>query len=122
MTDLIRDLEQAKTGSRKLSDRILLACGWSRGPGYARGNKHECVFFRPNGSKTVGVLPQDRPDPSRSLDDALALVPEGKTIELLIEPHHKQADIWGCVGDAETAPLAVCIAVLKAEQQKEQDR
>ena len=67
MTDLIARLEAAPHGSRGLSDEALLAVGWTIG-GLAR-------WVAPDGTKFTPVM---RPDPSRSVDDALKwMVPEG---------------------------------------------
>ena len=77
MTDLLSRLQQASEGSRELSDEMLLACGWKIGEG--------SWFIDPSGSK---FLPDDRPDPTRSLDDAVALVPEGWNRKVI-------ANCWG---------------------------
>ena len=111
---LIADLEAATEGSRELSDRVLLACGCrpigSYGGEYGWKDQHDCEI--------------GEPDPTRSLDDALAQVPEGLALSLdwPFEILPVRAS-WRFVGevrswvDAATAPLAVCIAVLKAQEQ-----
>ena len=68
---LTADLEKAPEGSRDLSDRMLLANGWIKNPPGIRGIGW---WQLPNGKH----LHQSRlPDPSRSVDAALQLVPEG---------------------------------------------
>ena len=122
MTDLIRDLEDATEGSRELSDRVLLACGWANIV-TATGD----VLWRLPPSEEWKFPP---PNPSQSLDDALALVPEGWWYSLRspndIVPYDKfefsiqppsQTAAFAVEADGSTAPLAVCLAVLKAQEQ-----
>jgi len=59
--------------------------------------------------------------PDRSIDAALALVPDDHDPEIKRAKHRKgwrvnlwQADGIGQSGDAPTAPLAICIAALRA--------
>lgn len=125
MTDLIQRLADGP-GSRELSDEVLLACGWER-------QKHGPMYFRwhsPNGRGFEGTDIQYRPDPTRSVDDALALVPEGWTRGVLSWPgydngkltadfradlHHSLSSGGGprVSGYASSLPRAICIAVLR---------
>ncbi len=82
MTDLkslIAELERAKEGSRTLSDKVLLACGWSYEPNrYGPGGPQwggGGLWTDPLGIGTAASDP--RPSPTESLDAALTLVPEG---------------------------------------------
>lgn len=104
---LIADLG-ADEGSRELSDRVLLALVDT-----------DYTFYNP----LIGrhVVKPNRPDPTRSLDDALALVPEGGVIELIVNKTSGQSFAW--IGGADekggvrecggTLALALCIALLK---------
>lgn len=131
MAELIERLEKAKEGSRGLDAAIhaLIA---------KRGN----AFYRWSGlqAKTDRDLwpeycAQRAPEYTTSIDAALSLVPEGFAIEKLglwpghgasvtVLGTHKGSDgqFWH-VGDdgrwsatASTAPLALCIAALKAKE------
>ena len=93
---LIAELEQAKEGSRELSDRVLLAVGWTT----SDSKDTRARFWRsPEGedydwwddphARSRGGPPLKRPSPTESLDDALTLVPEGFAIEdFMIWPGH----------------------------------
>ena len=121
MTDLaalIAKLEAAAEGSRWLSDRVLEAVGWAP----------------PDGAKLwMPHAEPERPDPSRSIDDGVALVPEGyawfvesedrSTVTEKIRPC---ASVWKLGGYctinetafAATPALALSIAALKAQEKK----
>lgn len=126
MTDidtLIRDLEGATEGSRDLSDKALLGCGWIYTPnGYGPGKP--CwggggLWTDPAGVGTAASDP--RPSPTESLDAALTLVPEGEWWAVdgnCDDPIDCSAAV-GRVGGEEkgrsvTPALALCIAALKA--------
>lgn len=68
MQALIAKLEGAEAGSRELSDEFLLALGWTRTPGY---------FVEPENVRWWAD--NSHPSPTESVDDALALVPDGWT-------------------------------------------
>ena len=79
---LIAELESAKEGSRELSDRVLLACGWryekiKRGIGFSGKPKLEDAWLDPTRVPWTGAVKSKRPSPTESLDDAVAVVPEG---------------------------------------------
>lgn len=117
--------EQATEGSRELSDTIMLAVGW----------RHEIVVM-PTGRKSFypfWISPNDptpspiAPDPSRSLDDAMTLMPEGWNVANVWESiNPKDRPWWGCslrrdepykvvqVLGAETEIKARVLATLKA--------
>ncbi|KKK62212.1 hypothetical protein LCGC14_3006570, partial [marine sediment metagenome] len=107
---LIAELEQAKEGSRALSDRVLLALGYSL-------KTRTLEWYTPAGV-VIGHNSDwsRRPDPSRNLQCAVDLVPEG---------HPWTLDSIGIVemgtttgkpveGIAATRAIAMCIAILKA--------
>ena len=130
LKSLIAELEQAKEGSRELSDRVLLAVGWL---GQSASSKVAGILV-PHWKSPDGrdVLVDLRPCPTTSIDAALTLVPEGFAIEdfmiwpghpasLTILGTHKDGDkYWHnssdgrWKGEAVTPPLALCIAALKA--------
>ena len=133
MKDLITKLEAATEGSRELDEKVLRAVGWfttdEDAPGYPDGTL--TIWHKPNGEAlTILRLPQ----PTRSIDAALTLVPEGWLWSV-----HKGCDHYGMpidqslerysaeVGEclermrakwywAATPALALNIAVLKARQ------
>lgn len=113
MDALITELEAAPVGSRELSDKVLLATGWSIG---STGH-----WFTPEHER-LGINPQ-RPSPTESLDAALTLVPEGWFINTANQSN--SGWIWGlynpdiqeCVAnriEKEPPALALTIAALKA--------
>jgi hypothetical protein len=128
-TALIAELEAAEKGSRELSDRVLLALGW--------------VTFREYGfiwwgkNKRSSGPEDDRPSPSESLDDVLAMVPEGwqwTGSNRAPKPHAGRAYIHnrelhftglgaapnpayrGFEATAATPALALCIVILQAKE------
>ena len=134
MTDeLIAEIESVEGGSRELSDRVLLACGWRRiNPGPS-----ECgdfPFWLTPKPESLDIDERKLPDPSRNLQDALDyVVPEGwricyfsmpdptlsfKTYNAIqIAPFSKYDEGWiigPCDGRAATPALALCAAALRA--------
>lgn len=119
MTDLIERLSTAEKGSRELSDEVLEAFGWTdRFPGMAPPNAEP---------DDEGLNDWGRPSPTESVDDVLALVPEGWTRDLCACPETGvvariysgpvRTDSAGePTGFARTLPLAVCIAILRARE------
>ena len=132
MTDhaaLIEELEAATAGSRNMSDRILIAHGWTVADN-SSSSVYAWVWRNPDG---IGVLSSALPDPSRDLSDTIALVQKGnfaienfmiwpgEPVSLTIlgthnyggERAHKAEDgRWK--GEAATPALAVSAASLKA--------
>lgn len=122
MTDILSQLERATEGSREISDGVLLVCGWKH-----RQSDFSEVWEAPDGkrydyedSPGLKVRPfPDRPDPSRNLQDAVSLVPEGRewSVTYLWEGRcgatcgRYHADFKG-----ETPALALCIAIIKASK------
>ena len=68
---LLADLEAADVGTRELSDRVLVALGWVPHRNSAGGIK---ALRTPNGSDDDWYW-HTRPNPTMSVDDALALIP-----------------------------------------------
>jgi hypothetical protein len=123
MKDLIERLEKATGPDRDLDDRIAIASGY----------KVACVgnaaatdigFIYPDGSRHWGA-----PRFTESLDAALTLVPEGMAWTLGQNVHHRywqatvnnldedgrpQAVGYSGLQGNRTAPIALCIAALKA--------
>ena len=108
MDDLIKRLENAEKGSRELDKAIARALGFriaasTGGPMIMRQNDN--------------VASWDLPHYTTSLDAALTLVPE--EFDWLVSHVNGGLTIFAQVGPgkeyfAETAPLALCIAALKA--------
>lgn len=127
-SDLIERLSQATQGSWELSDKVLLACGWTRrrviDPGASAdyGEDVEAWYWDdPDGNP----MATDRPSPTESIDAALTLVPEGWAwIVESCQPYESEpvecsAAVWNCraqppVHDGATPALALCIAALRA--------
>ena len=117
MTDLLKDLE-AGPPSRELSDRVLLACGW-------RETEHG-GWYPPGGS----IARQNRPDPTRNLQDAVDwVVPEGwrwgrdqTGFVFVIQetwPETQDGPItFGCGNEATPVTNALCIAALRAREER----
>ncbi len=129
MTDLLSQLEAATEGSRKLSDEMLLAHGWRP---YEVGRFMGPIYYwhGPNGES---VSEERRPDPSRNLQDAVSLVPEGSGWSVEVDIHEASARIavpfedhgqrfissdQTFRSDAKTPSLALCIAIIKAHESK----
>jgi len=124
------DLETATEATRELDDEVLLACGWTKKRFV--GPENDEVHWRDPAGKRVG-----KPKPTRSVDDALMLVPEGwvmKYMEGPYPPKYKPHDFeigdtsrvhlvtlgaWPeCVviGMAATPALALCQAIIWSQQ------
>ena len=124
MSDLTRRLEQATAGSRELSNEVLKHFGWSFN--HAREeifNQFTNVWISPE-----NVFHDERylPNPAVSVDDALMMVPEGYLCTVcrgvggvmngsayVSHPDDEIVDPWV---RAATPALALCIAILKADQ------
>lgn len=121
MTDLLARLA-AGPGSRELSDEVLLALGAKRS---VIGNFHGPIYAWRVGEKSY--TESDYPDPTRSVDDALALVPEGWTVARMVEQDDKswfvelRKGFLTSYGDVVltdrnrnlSLPRAICLAILK---------
>ena len=131
MTSLPDCLKAASKGTRPLSDAVLLAMGWER-------SKYEKELFCPplnhpaRGKFKPGVLIwQPGPDPTRSLDDVVAMVPggwgwslgcnfdRGQMYSSIIRGPHDTTRPEGQsgVGFSNTPALALCIALLATKDQ-----
>ena len=115
---LLEDLQNAKEGSRGLSNDCLFAVGFTITDKYSKG-KRLCDFVTPNGH---GIYKRDtQPDPTRSVDDALdCMVPEGMNWNArgyggrIYNFRFHSEGLW----EADTFPLVVCIARIKLELNK----
>lgn len=115
MDDLIARLEAATEGSFPLDLEVLCACGWTLARQDFGG---ECM------QDPEGMLQLATPSPTRSVDDALALVPAGGAWSAskrrgkgkeLYDVELVDCEGWS-VGEAcaSTLPLTITIAALKA--------
>lgn len=130
MNDLIERLEKATGSDREIGNEVLLACGWKleedgEGPDRA-------LFWvnpDPNGED---YNDGDQPNPTFSIDVALRLVPDHWRTDWAgqvpmgtqwfweltqMDANRSTERVW-----APTAPLAICIAALKARALREQSR
>lgn len=111
---LMSRLRDAAEGSRELSDEVLLALGWKRAPSWRS----------PDGK----VFPHAIPNPTVSLDDAVALVgtkyqwtiEEGLAwLHWLDDSPDGVAEAQGYVRVGEhRTPRAICIALLIASEER----
>lgn len=125
MEGLILRLERATEADRSLANEVLFACGWTQ---QEVGNNlcdPSLEWVSPDGAT---FYDGDQPNPLASLDAALTLVPEGYAWEMATS--HKRgrdgtqarATMWernaseATEVHATSAPLALCIAALKARQ------
>lgn len=130
---LIEEL-QAGPGSRDLSDKVLLALGWTAEhvrnetpewsedgydrsfPSYQTGVRvtYETVWENPAGKRIWPPLP----DASRNLQDAVDLVGEDFGWSVTSGPSSrmwpKDAYSTGLISSAPTPALALCISIIKA--------
>lgn len=123
MSDLIKQLEEAEEGSVKLDECVLLAIGWRR----------EWQDWFPPGEENRLVSQGALPQPTRSIDAALALVPDawqGIWVgEEWTGPHKTPERTKGIASlrrglhsyvvaeaEAKTPALALCIAALRARE------
>lgn len=127
MTNALIEELQAGPGSRELSDRVLLALGWRkvlRDAADDDPNQHPVtILFSPE-NQGYGVntnyhwTGRQRPDPSRNLQDAVDLVPEGMlfAVGLSEDGPYCQWEVHNHCDDglAPTPALAICIAIIKA--------
>jgi hypothetical protein len=117
MDDLIERLEAAAEGSRELSDEVLVLTPW--------------FWEDPKGGRWGDASCPRVPDPTRSVDDALGLVPEGWKVQMFMDrkgwkvrlqqwrdPFTLVAPFEDDIGQDErrapTLALGLCIAILRA--------
>ena len=125
-TALVSTLKAATEGSRELSDEVLLAHGWTTEEGW---------WWGPHGEELTPETAAERPDPTRSIDDGVALVPEGRGWSIVNlgarwpKPnscYHASVDLprapapapMAVGGEAAIPALALSIAALRAQEQK----
>jgi len=146
MTDLATRLEQAPEGSRELSDEVLRAMGFTQPIPEMPGVWHwpESMWAKVDNdmvSGTFGPRRSNRPDPTRSVDDALSLVPEGWGLEQICFTDKREGDHWkdgvpvlvtaGNYGQGpeyrsadaigKNLPLALCAALVKMKEKERHD-
>lgn len=119
MTDLLTQIQNATGGSRELDVEIGEACGYMRASQIGPYRRYRALH--PNG-RTI-----DLPHFSTNIQDVVSLVPRDATAwSLNVEDGQCQALIFrdgdGVIGrgDAPTPALALCEAIIKAHQSKEE--
>lgn len=126
MDQLIAELEAAPEGSRELSDKVLEACGWHHCTD-GRLQRDQWQWLAPG---KPPILVMGDPDPTRSFDDALILVPAGAHVSAQFDTPEKGCDTAASIvlsygekrlggGGHYTPALATCIAALRARQAME---
>ena len=109
---LISELEAAKEGSRALSDKVLLARGFTRQA--VKNQPNSWMWFKPDG-RQLGALGVQRPHPTGNLQDIADLVPEDMKWGVdSLEAWVGQGDDEDTWGNAKTPALSLSIALLKA--------
>jgi len=114
---LLERLQDAKKGNRDLDRLVLGAIGYIHIPAVKLGLKVYSEKWEKDGAYLNHV-----PSYTTSIDEALKTIPEEYTEEMSFSRDETgaEADIWRattptwCGGFAETIPLAICIAGLKA--------
>lgn len=119
--ELIARLEKATGPDRGLADEILLTCDWKIEE-HGAGPDPSCVWIDPD-PDGEDYIAGDQPDPTASLDAALALLTDDQYLIALrqVNPKWWSAEI-GCKhddhkswdADAPTGPNALTAASLKA--------
>jgi hypothetical protein len=74
MQDLIERLEKADGPDRELGNDILFAAGWTQNEMDYGGGNQVTVWMAPDDTE---YLDGDHPDPTKSIDAAVALLPSG---------------------------------------------
>lgn len=125
MTDLIRRLEEAKEGSRELDAAIALATGYvtERDGTCFYGNRDFSVMVLERGYYDHAGNAPELPYFTFSLDAALALIPDGLWWKMDSLPRvawvgRKKNGTPTNTGRGATMPLALCIAILRAMEAK----
>lgn len=131
---LIAELEQAERGNAPLSERVLLACGWTVTEEVGDPNDTMWINWHdPEGAlwgMGYGTIPP--PNVTVSLDAALTLVPEGRRLTLeqsddgiwwdayVLTPTDREGVLAGpeTKQGCATPALAVCAAVLRARRER----
>lgn len=123
---LLTDLEAAKVGSRELDLRVYLALGYHKSGAGWQGMSASQLLCKDEHIIDWGH--EDRPNPTVSVDDALALVPEADmwTITISWNPErdthisafsfYNRTELLKGYASATTPALALTIAILKARQ------
>ncbi len=128
---LLQRLHAAPSGSRALSDEVLLALGWTH-----TDKGQETWWSAPEPRLYDGAMcrpiyeDEARPHPSFSVDDALSLVPEGWVwtleedsawLRCLADNDEGVAEYQGGLNGrgGKCTALALCIALIQAHEAKE---
>jgi hypothetical protein len=125
MTDLIRRLEEASEGSRELSLEFLRAI---TGKPWRFCLDGEAVIWDKYGPGSSGNPVRSLEDFTTNLQDAVSAVPDGWRWLLRQDPNCYRAalnrgpisDLRVMRGEAPTPSLALCIAILRAMEAKDE--
>ncbi len=133
IAELVTELEQANEGDRELSDVVLRALGWKWETRHYEMDGVKLsreVILKPDGNiwdwKT-----RPRPDPTRNLQCAVDLVPEGWRVYSIQQNHHGDLRWYAGIDEVYKSgnvnsgvinggpALALVIAILKAVEAKD---
>lgn len=117
LSDIISRLEALTGPSRELGDEVLRAYGWTTPTG--GGWPNDRFWSQPNGQTYGGV--GERPDPTASVDAALALLPDDSwEWNLAWNSGFGFAEVGDPTlhmeGEHKTPAIALCIASLRARE------
>lgn len=121
LSDIIARLEKAAGPDSKLGREVLLACGWRQTYyGHLYGPLYQ--WSSPCGRYSFKDDDFDQFDPTRSIDAALTLVPEGwvRCVDATAPDAGVRVDLYPPIGrqpvagDHKKEAVATCIAALKA--------
>jgi len=117
MTDLLQRLHAAPSGSRALSDEVLLALGWTFEPD--KDGDPAKDWMRLDGMRCPFA-----PNVTESVDDCLSLVPEGWRWSATTIHGHGYVELTPKEGQrvdgyGNGVPLAFCEALIKTHEAKE---
>lgn len=110
---LLEDLANAAEGDRELSNRVLLEFDWSSHLDHVRrGEMWEggYAWKRPSGSP---VLFEDLPDPTRSLEDAMALAKDATEIIFALKDAMREAVMAQDQEFVQRLRLDFCAALIR---------
>jgi len=121
MTTLLTQLETAQEGSRELSDAMLEELGWRQDHDADPTWYERTLWRKPDGSLHL----EPDPDPTRNLQDAVDLVPDGwgwqiqdEGFAIIFHPDNRIDGEGDQHCQAATPCLALCAAIVRAKKQR----
>ena len=124
MSDILQKLQSATEGSRDLDCEIAWLTGWDAPGSVGQMWRDNYPSLKVRGPVSRSANNYGVPHFSTNLQDAVSLVSEGHFWAINSGPNGPYVSIWSedgprHWGDSQTAPLAFCIAIIKAHESKE---